>query len=565
MRIAILRGFLVILFIILFTDLFLMQLIKGREYAKQSENNRIRLVPEDASRGIIYDRNNIALVENKLAFDIVAVPYEIESKNKKTLFARLSKFLNINPEVLADTFSCNYNQSFSPVMLASDVNREIAFSIEQNITQLAGIFVKTRAVREYIYGPVCAHIIGYIGKMQEDEYPELRKYGYQIKDFIGRNGLEKSFDAYLRGKPGGMQLEVNSEGSIIQVLSYRPPAKGEDLYLTIDVELQTLIYNLLSGTNSAVTVMNADTGEILALLSSPSFDPNILIDKKKYNQIGEILKDQNSPLLNRNLNAYPPGSIFKIVTAYAGLSKGKIDLTSEFFCPGFLNLGNTTRHCWLKKGHGQVNITHALATSCNVFFWELGLKIGEKNLADSAQIFGFSKQTKVELPSENTGLLPQARWKMQTKHEKWYAGDTLNFSIGQGFLLVTPLQTAKMVAMIANGGKEIKPHLIKTTNKVNKSKQILSPSAVTIIKKGMFEVVNSSFGTGRKAALSNIKVYAKTGTAQTGQGETHAWFVGFAQAGNKNICFVIFLEHGGHGGERPAEIAKEIILYFKKD
>ncbi|MFH1061775.1 MAG: penicillin-binding protein 2 [Candidatus Omnitrophota bacterium] len=565
MRLQILKYILVFLFMILFSALFWMQIVKGPEYFQQSENNRIRLVPEDASRGIIYDRNNIPLVENRLAFDVVAVPQEIKSENKTILFSKLSQFLEIKPAILEEAFERNFVSSFSPVMLAENIPRHTAFLVEQDMSQLSGVFVKTSSIRNYSQGNACAHLIGYVGKMRESEYPEFKKYGYQMSDVIGRSGLEKTYDQRLRGKPGGMQLEVDSEGSIIKVMSYRPPVRGSDLYTTIDLDLQKLICELLADIRGAVCVMDPETGEVLALYSGPSFDPNIFINKNKYEDIGKIFKNPDAPLLNRALNTYAPGSIFKIVTAYAGLFEKIINENTCFECNGSFQLGNSSRSCWLKSGHGSVNLQKALEVSCNVFFWEVGLKVGQRLLFSYAREFGLGKLTGIDLPSEPSGVVPNEHWKNANIHEKWYAGDTANFAIGQGFLLISPIQALRMVSMVANGGYEVFPHIVKKDSKlINTKKRILSAEILGIIRKGLKDVVSSSSGTGQLASVPGVKIFAKTGTAQSGKGlDPHAWFVGYAEFENQNISFCIFQEFGGHGGEGPANIAKEIILYFK--
>jgi len=443
----------------------------------------------------------------------------------------------------------------------SDVPKATAFLIEQDADQLSGIFIKARAMRLYIHGRTTAHLIGYVGKMREDEYPELKKYGYRIKDVVGRSGLEKSFDKILRGKPGGMQLEVDSEGKIVNVLSYRPPVRGSDVHTTIDINLQQMLAELVGESKGAVVVMDADSGDILGMYSGPSFDPNVIIAKKNFIEIGKILKDTSAPLLNRNLKAYPAGSIFKIITAYAGLRERVIGIHDSFYCSGEFVIGNSTRHCWLRRGHGNVNIVRALTTSCNVFFWEVGLKVGQKMLSRYAEEFGLGKVTHVELNGEHSGLVPNARWKNTELHQRWYAGDTANFSIGQGYLLISPLQALQMVALLANGGREVRPHIVRRHDIPEKSKRILSQEVIAVINRGMRQVVNSVDGTGHRAFIEGEEVFAKTGTAQVANGTAHAWFIGYTVIERKKICFAVFLEHGGHGGERPAEIAKQIVMY----
>jgi len=542
-----------------------MQIIKGNKYFKQSENNRIRLVPEEASRGIIYDRNQIALVKNELVFDLVATPQEIKAESRKSLFLNLSKLVDISPEILEQTFKLNFNSSFSPVMLVTELPREVAFSIEQEMSQLPGVFIQTRARRRYIYAEATAHLLGYVGKMQESEYPELKKYGYRINDVVGRSGLEKSYNHLLRGKPGGMQLEVDSGGKIIEVVSYKPPVQGSDLHTTIDIKLQQLIHKLADEKKAGVCVMDAGSGEILAFYSAPSYDPNILMDKKKYMEIAHILQGKSSPLLNRNLRSYAPGSIFKIVTAYAGLAEKKIGLETTFECLGEFQIGKQSKNCWLKRGHGVIAIENAITTSCNIFFYKLGLRIGEQSLAKYAKEFELGKNTGIDLPEETAGVVPDAKWAKAKFNKNWYAGDTLNFAIGQGYLLITPLQALKMVAMVANEGYDVLPHIVKTQPAgVYRNKKVLSTQILRIIQSGMLKVVRAAYGTGHRAHIDGVKIFAKTGTAQVAGRQPHAWFVGYTELKDRTICFAIFLEHGGHGGQDAADIGKQIVLYLPR-
>lgn len=563
-RITVLKTFFIILFLILSAYIFYLQVIRGRQFLEQSENNRIRLVPEEAARGIIFDRNGIALVDNKLVFDIVAIPQEILNlTNKDEIFHKLGGFAGVDAAILKETFNHNFKGSFFPVMLLSEVSKETAFFVEQERLELPGILVKTRAVRHYKYGPAAAHILGYVGKIREEEYAALKDEGYGLNDLKGRGGLEEVFDGRLRGKNGGMQIEVDSRGNIKGVLGYKRPQPGLNLHTSIDIELQNFIYELVKDKKSAVGVMNADSGEILALVSTPAFDPNIVIDKKKYIEIADIFKNKDAPLLNRNLKVYPPGSIFKIVTAYSGLAENVINSESAFECLGELKIGSYTKNCWLKHGHGVLTIKNALATSCNVFFYKAGLKIGEQNLSKYSAVFGFGRKTRIELPEEEAGVVPDAKWKKANFNEKWFAGDTLNFAIGQGYLLVSPLQAMKMAALVANTGYDVWPHLVNSGQEKADSKRLLSVSALEIIREGMRRVVEAGYGTGHRADVESIETYGKTGTAQIIRRRSHAWFVGYTKLGNKRICFVVFLENGGHGGEQAAQVVRQIIVYLQ--
>ncbi|RKY33618.1 MAG: penicillin-binding protein 2 [Candidatus Omnitrophota bacterium] len=561
MRLFILKIILALLFLVLGFSLFRLQVIKGKDYFRQSENNCLRLVPEDASRGIIYDRNGIALVENRLIFDVVAV-FPDKMENKDILFLRLSKILNIDKYLIEDTFNYNSDASFYSVMLAEDVGREAAFLIEQQKSELPGIFIRPRALRYYVYKQAAAHLIGYVGKIPQKDYEKFKSLGYLPGDMIGRAGLEKKLDKKLKGVPGGMQLEVNNKGQIIKVVGYKYPLSGKDVHLTIDIKLQDFIYSLIKDVKGAVGIMDADTGEILSLCSSPAYDPNILMDKKKHKQIKEILQNENALLLNRAICCYPPGSTFKIVTAFAGLAEKKITQTTSFTCNGFLKLGKRKFCCWLERGHGALTIENAFAGSCNVFFYKTGLRLGPELLAKYAAKFGIGQLTGVELPGEQAGFVPDLKWKRDKLRESWYKGDTLNFSIGQGYLLVSPLQELKMVAFVANGGREIFPHLLPENLRQNKRKEVLSVKILSIIRNSMRKVVCGDGGTGHRVNIPGVNIFAKTGTAQSAGAEPHAWFVGYAQIEDKNICFCVFLEHGGHGGHAAAGIAKQIISYL---
>ncbi|MCP4650054.1 MAG: penicillin-binding protein 2 [PVC group bacterium] len=566
MRLPVIRNIIVFLFLILLINLFRMQCIKGPDYFRQSENNRIRLVPEGASRGIIYDRTGMPLVRNRLVFDVVAVPQEIAVKDKTSLFSKLSGFLDISSEVLADTFHYNYSAhaAFYPVMLVSNISRNTAFLIEQDRASLPGIFVQPRALRYYLYGKDTAHVLGYVGKMHQNEYERLKEYGYERRDFLGRSGIEKKFDHVLRGEAGGMQLEVDSEGSIIEVLGYKPPVRGEDLHLTIDIGLQTNIAEWVGEHKGAVGVMDAENGEVLALYSSPSYDPNVLIDRKDSEEISKILNSKDAPLLNRAVCGYAPGSIFKIVTAYAGLIEKEIDFNTTFHCPGYYKIGKAKLRCWLKQGHGGVSVENAIATSCNVFFCNTARKLGADRIAKYAKEFGLGRKTMIELPAEQIGVVPTLAWKRSKLNQKWYGGDTLNFSIGQGYLLVSPVQALKMVAFVANDGKEVMPHLIKGQGKKSNIR-ILSMPELQIIKHGMKKVISADYGTGHRAKVSGVQMYGKTGTAQVGNRSPHAWFTGYAEVKDQKFCFIVFLENGGHGGAQAADIAKQIVLYLRDD
>ncbi|MCM8813935.1 MAG: penicillin-binding protein 2 [Candidatus Omnitrophica bacterium] len=561
MRLGAVRAAVIGLFVILYAAVLRLQVIQGSVYFRQSEQNRIRLVEEDACRGIIYDRNGIALVENRLVFDVVALPREITPAAEEAVFAALGRITGTDPVLLRDTYNHNIHYGVNSVLLMENVPREVAFRIEQAAV-MPGIYVRTGGVRHYPFGTAAAHLVGYVGRIPQQDLAGLKQYGYRTQDIVGKAGLEKTQDLLLRGKPGGMQLEVDSKGKMLRVLSYRAPERGGDLQVTVDAGLQQFIAGLLKDERGAAVVMDAADGALFALCSMPSFEPDAFVDSRRRSEIAAYLQDAASPLLDRSLRTYPPGSVFKIVTGYAGLAEHLVTEQTTFDCAGSLTVGSYTKRCWLESGHGRTNLAQALTGSCNVYFYHLGLKLGDQIIARYARKFGFGAVTGVELPNEFAGVVPDAAWKLQKIGKKWFPGDSLNTAIGQGYLEVTPLQAARMTATIANGGYEVTPHLVKKKISAAKSKKILDSGIVAVIRAGMRGAVAAPNGTAHKAAVGDTAVFGKTGTAQFGKKKPHAWFAGFAAIADRNVCCLVFLEHSGHGGDRPAEIAREIIRYL---
>ncbi len=561
MRIRVLRAVIFLFFAVLLADLFYLQIIRGQYYFSKSENNRIRLVPEEASRGKVYDSRGRLLIDNRLVFDVVATLPE-KSDEKQALLRRLAPYLNKDPEELI--LNCTgVNSSFFPILLAKNLDREKALLIEQDQFSLPGVFVKPRAVRYYPHKESCAHITGYVGKMREKDYPVGKKLGYSLEEDIGRSGIEKVFDERLRGRSGGMQLEVDGRNSIIKVLSYRAPTRGQDLRLTIDAGLQELLREEFGPVPGGAVVMDADTGAVIAMYSNPSFDPNIFTVAKDRKGRARLLKDIGSPLLNRCLQVFPAGSIFKIVTAYAALAQNVISSGTMFECRGEYPLGGIVFHCWLHRGHGNIDLGTAIATSCNVYFWHAARILGEKEISRYARLFGFGQSTGIELPGEASGIVPDAQWKISRMKEQWFPGDTFNLAIGQGFLLVSPLQACRMTAMVANGGYEVNPRLESGSSR--KGKKVLSDQNLDSIRLGMLKAVNEAYGTAHKARVKGIRVYGKTGTAQVGSRESHGWFSGFALFPEQKISIAVVAEHGGSGGDRPTEIAAAVIEFIRKE
>ena len=543
--------------------LFYLQVIRGSYYSEESRSNRIRLQTLEAPRGRIFDRNGTLLVGNRISFDVAAIPQELGDKKEQT-FTQLGKILGVSSNQIKETFNKNRLAPFAPTTIRRDIGKTTAIRLEEAKLDMPGIMLQTKPLRNYLYGNTASHVIGYLGLINREELTRLRNYGYERQDLKGRSGLEKSLDNYLKGREGGMQLEVNNRGRQLRMLGVKEPIPGKDIHLTIDIKLQQLIDDMFDSYRGVAIVMDVNTGEILSLVSKPNFNPKVFVDKSNPAEVRRLLKSPDYPMVNRALNGkYPPGSVFKVVVAAAALEKKKASRGIHLNCKGSYVLGKSVFRCWKKKGHGGQNLTQAIKNSCNVFFYQLGRIAGADNITDFSRRFGYGAATGIDLEGEASGLVPGRVWKMMAKREGWYEGDTLNFSIGQGYLLVTPIQVARMMAAVANGGKLVTPYLVKKIDFLDTSSPEprpikISPETIDLITEGLYGVVNEKGGTGRKARVEGLLVAGKTGTAQAGNRGTHAWFSGFAPVKNPKICVLVFLEHGGKGGLNAAKMAGDI-------
>ncbi|MFC1621007.1 penicillin-binding protein 2 [Candidatus Omnitrophota bacterium] len=555
MRIRALNFLFAILFILLAAYLYYLQVIKGPLYRDLSYKNSIRLLNIAAPRGIIYDRNDNAIVDNTLAFGVFIVPQE--ANDVDTEIAKLSGLLNIPESLLKRNYKRNYRAPFAPCELLKSVSKREAILIEESKLDMPGVLVGEFPSRRYIYKEAFAHVVGYMGEINKSELELLRSYGYNAKDLIGKDGIEKVIDGHLRGRDGGMQVQVDNRGRQVKILNFRRPRKGNDISLAMDAKLQNFLWKAMKGKKGAAVFMDVSSGEILAMVSVPSYDPG--------GSILSALNDSDAPLLNRAImGQYPPGSIFKIVVALTGLESEKITSETGFLCQGRLKVGAGGFHCWNRDGHGLMRLKDAIAQSCNIYFYNAGLSLGAEKILEYARSFGLGKKTHVELLGEMSGFLPSRAWKKAERRENWYAGDTANLSIGQGYVLATPLQIVRMVAAVANGGYLVEPHILKREPKKIKLK--LQEKNLQLIRSAMSNVVNGEHGTGFRAWSSTVSIAGKTGTSQSGGGlRTHAWFAGFAPYENPMISFVVFLEHGGSGGEVAALIARKAAEYWYKN
>ncbi len=564
-RINLFRGLIGGSFVILAIGLGHTQLIKGPEYFRLSEQNRIRLIPMSAPRGIIYDRNGFPIASNRLVFDIVIIPQELKDKNAS--ISNLSRLINMSKDEIDETFKKNYFAPFAPVVVKKDVDKRIAFQVEENKLLLPGIFIQTRPKRNYNYPESTSHLIGYLGEINREELKYLKVYGYKIKDLIGRSGIERALDSELRGESGGMQIEVDNRGKFAAILGQKEPLKGKDLSLTIDARLQDFAYEQMGDFSGACIVMDVNTGEILTLISKPGFDPESFQRPGNRSEVSRILRSKRKPLFNRAvLGLYQPASVFKVVVAVAALESKKINSYTTFTCQGRFRKGNMTFDCWKPEGHSSLDLVGAIANSCNVYFYNLAEMVGPDLIAKYATKFGFGKATQIELIGETAGLVPTKMWKLLTKGERWYRGETLNLAIGHGYLLATPIQVARFISMVANGGSLIQPYLVKKDSSKPQGSQSLkiADSTMSMIKKALSDVVDKEYGTGRNARVEGLIVSGKTGTAEQNKGRSHSWFVGFAPYRKPQYSVLVFLEHGGSGGGQASTIASKIFKRMKE-
>jgi len=573
MRLKILSLIILSVFIILGTCLFYNQILKGGYFYQLSENNRIRLVPEDAARGVIFDAKRRPLVDSTLSYYLVASPQVLKNKKEKArTLDKLSLVLGMSLYQLEAVYKKNYTAPFADIVLMKDIPRELIFKIEQMNLDLPAVSIKPKPQRRYVLKEAGAQVFGFLGEIDKAQLTQLTQYGYRRQDLIGKSGLENSQDLILRGEEGGMQIEVNNRNHQVGILSSKAPVNGTDIQLTIDADLEAFAYEQLKGRRGAVVLMDPNDGRILAMVSSPSFDPNMFISGSDSDQkIRSVLSDKDTPLVNRAIqNQYPPGSIFKIVTTAAGLETKRIsESATVFYCPGFYMLGGRRFNCAETKGHGRVNLRDAIKKSCNVFFFKASEKIGQAPLSYYTNLLGFGKGTGVELSGEVKGLVPDKSWKRRVMSDNWYDGDTLNFSIGQGYVLISPIQAAVLISAIANNGKLVQPYLIESIGGAKIKRPLprqlpISLRTIDIIKDALYSVVESDEGTGVNARVGGLSVSGKTGTAQVTGRISHGWFVGYAPSENPKVAIAVFVENGGYGGEVAAPIAGAVFKKMKQ-
>jgi len=567
MRIKIIRLVTYFLFVIIALNLFYLQVIKGRYFYNLSKNNRVRIVPLEGERGEIKDRNGKILAGNKVSYHLMITPQDI--KNETELFSFLGKILVLSERKLRSIYKRRKSTPFSPVKIAEDISRNKAIILEENKYRFPSLFIQKGFKRIYPFEENSAHLLGYIGKINKSQMRRLKEYGYSQRNIIGKTGIEEYYDNYLKADQGGLQVEVNSRGQQVRLLSFKEAQKGQNLSLTIDADISQLSATLLGERRGSIILMDLNNGEILSMTSAPSYDPNIFVDRKKRKNIDVLLKNKFSPFLNRAISGlFPPGSVFKVPVGIGGMASEEITQYTIFDCEGLYSLAGINFRC--EHVHGHQNLVESIIHSCNIYYYHLGQILGADKINHYATLFGLGGKTHIDLPFEAAGVIPSPQNRLLKGKRRWYTGDTLNFSIGQGEVLTTPIQLVKMISIVANEGEEVQPHLIKSIGDVEVDK--FSSKRVVKIKKNIFKIMKKALratvadysGTAHTLDIRGLQVSGKTGTAQSSSNkEHHAWFVGYVKGESKRFAFCVFLEHGG-SSRNACLLGREFLLGLQK-
>jgi penicillin-binding protein 2 len=571
-------------FFLIFIRLWSLHVIQGSELRHLSENNRIRLLENPADRGMLLDRKGRILAHNRPSFEVYVVPEDVKANPE--VLVKIAGMLNMTQDEIEEKIRAQKRRApFRPVKIKSDIDWNELAVLETNRVFLPGLIVDVRPRRAYDYGDLASHLIGYLGEVDENELRQSKESPYRMGALIGKYGVEYRWESDLRGVDGGRQIEVDALGREVRPLGVVEPFPGNNLSLTIDLDLQKTAEEAYKDKNGALIAMDPKTGRILAMVSKPSFEPfarNVSPEEWK-----TLVENPYHPLTNKGIQGqYPAGSVFKIITAMAGLESGAITPNTQFNCTGAFPYGNRDFRCWKEGGHGTLSLHRAIVESCDIYFYQLGLKVGVDLIAHYANEFGLGKATGILLPHEKPGTVPSSSWKKKRFGVPWYSGETLSFSVGQGYLLTTPLQLLMLISGVANGGKLSLPQVVEKVEDIygNTLKEYppvelgranVSQKTLQIIQEALKEAVNGPRGTGSACSLKDVKVAGKTGTAQVvampedfKRGEMnriplkfrdHAWFVAYAPFEDPKISVVVLVEHGGFGASAAAPIAKKVI------
>lgn len=589
-RIRLFTVFVLVVFGFLTYRLWVLQILQGHRYTVEAEKNRIQQERIPAVRGMVFDRKNRLLINSRPSFDVQYIPGE--AGEQEDTLRRLAGMVEGDGERFMEAVQRSNGKK--GVILIRDVDWPAVVAVETHRIDLPGVHLSVRARRSYLTDEVTAHVLGYLGEINAEQLKRLggRGHEYRRGDSIGQAGLEKNWEEDLAGRKGSEHVEVDVTGRKIRVIERHKATPGRNVVLTLDMDLQRVAYDALRGKEGAVVVLEVNTGAVLALTSSPAFNPNRFARGLTSGEWRQLKDDPKTPLHNRALQGqFPPGSTFKIVTALAALQEGAIAPDQALWCNGSYKVGNRTLRDWKKEGHGHIAMHQALVQSCDVYFYQVSQRLGVDKIARYARRFGLGSPTGISLEGEGSGLVPDRAWKLRRLGVPWYHGETPLIAIGQGFLSVTPLQMASMTATVANGGTVYRPWFVKRVlspdGKVKEEYGPVRTGTVSlkkenwnVVRRAMFDVVHGRRGTARRARSDRVTIAGKTGTAQVAEmrGEAvksedlpyevrdHAWFVAYAPAERPEIALAVLVEHGGHGGAAAAPIAKQVIeAYLRLD
>jgi penicillin-binding protein 2 len=542
-----------------------LQLLQGERNRQLADENRIRLIPRQPERGRILDRKGRTLAGNRLSHAVFLWPVANPKERWLEILPDLSQILNIPLEDIQQRLEqAGYNSPVR-VRIARSISPAQVTALAEFGQVLQGVQVEAEAVRNYPYGDLGAHVLGYTGEMSDEDLRSQTEDGYRLGDVIGQMGVEAAFESQLRGEWGGQQVEVDGVGQVLRVLEEKPTRAGEDVQLTIDLDLQRAVERALGNRKGAIVAMNPNNGEILAMVSRPAFDPNLFstyITDAQWQQ----LQSQDFPFVNRALQGYPPASTFKIVTTTAAIESGSYPSSTVLGTFPYIEVGGIQFWDWNRAGFGPLDFRGAMAWSSDTFFYQTALGMGSNPLIEWTKRYGFGQKTGIEIAGEETaGLVPDGAWKQAELNEEWYAGDTVNMSIGQGYLQSSPLQVSVMFAVAANGGDRVKPHLLMDSQAARDWRESLniSPTTITLLQEGLRQVITG--GTGQALNVPQLPpVAGKSGTAEDPPRLSHAWFGAYAPANQPEIVVVAFAENsGGGGGQVTAPMVRQVLeTYF---
>jgi penicillin-binding protein 2 len=547
--------------------LFYLQLVQGDRNRELAEENRILLLPRRPVRGTIFDRKGRIAAGSRLSHSVSIWPISLPTNQRDQVVERLAQLLDVPAEEIQKRLGQANEDSTESVPIARGISHAQATALAEYAAELPGVRVEAEAVRNYPNGDLAAHVLGYTGEMNDEELKARREEGYRLGDIVGKMGAEAAFESLLRGEWGGQQVEVDSSGRVISILGEKVAKSGQDVELTIDLELQRVAESALGSQNGAIIAMDPRDGAILAMVSRPTFDPNIFSTRITDAQWQQLNRHGN-PFVNRALRGYPPASTFKIITTTAAIESGAFHPEAVLSTFPYVNVNGWLFWDWNKSGFGPLGFRGAMAWSSDTFFYQVGMKIGEKPITEWMRQYGFGSKTGIELAKEESpGLVPDDAWKRKTLDQEWFLGDTINMSIGQGYMQVTPLQVAVMFAVPANGGYRVTPHLLldKAESQNWKTQLDLQPSTVKVLQDGLRQVISG--GTGTKLNVPSLPPLAgKSGTAEADPYENHTWFGAYGPIDQPEIVVVAFGEHsGGGGGSFAAPMVKQVMEAYFND